>query len=150
MLDAWDGLGLFGKSDREAYREVEASLLELQEKIQEQKDAIAFYRGIVSPADGKPGLRVQDFRLTRGAEEREFLESDVARAFLAKPIEPVIERVLRAGRHLRVNRKPDRMSRSGRRSRIELEAGNREEDPDTVCVVHSGNPYRAAPTRRAD
>jgi cell division protein FtsB len=58
--------------DREAYREVEASLLELQEKIQEQKDAIAFYRGIVSPADGKPGLRVQDFRLTRGAEEREF------------------------------------------------------------------------------
>lgn len=58
--------------DREAYKEVEASLLELQEKIQEQKDAIAFYRGIVSPADGKPGLRVQDFRLTRGAEEHEF------------------------------------------------------------------------------
>ena len=58
--------------DREAYREVEASLLELQEKIQEQQDAIAFYRGIVSPADGRPGLRVQDFRLTRGAEEREF------------------------------------------------------------------------------
>ena len=58
--------------DREAYKEVEGSLLELQEKIQEQKDAIAFYRGIVSPADGKPGLRVQDFRLTRGGEEREF------------------------------------------------------------------------------
>ena len=31
----------------------------------------------------------------------------------------------------------------------ELEAGNCEEDPDAVCVVHSGNPYRAAPTRRA-
>jgi len=58
--------------DREAYKEVEGSLLELQAKIQEQQDAIAFYRGIVSPADGKPGLRVQDFRLTRGAEEREF------------------------------------------------------------------------------
>ena len=58
--------------DREAYREVESSLLDLQAKIQEQQDAIAFYRGIVSPADGKPGLRVQDFRLTRGAEEREF------------------------------------------------------------------------------
>ena len=58
--------------DREAYREVESSLLELQGKIQEQQDAIAFYRGIVSPADGKPGLRVQDFRLTRGPEEREF------------------------------------------------------------------------------
>ena len=58
--------------DREAYKEVEGSLLELQAKIQEQQDAIAFYRGIVSPADGKPGLRVQDFRLTRGPEEREF------------------------------------------------------------------------------
>ena len=58
--------------DREAYKEVEGSLLDLQAKIQEQRDAIAFYRGIVSPADGRPGLRVQDFRLTRGAEEREF------------------------------------------------------------------------------
>lgn len=59
--------------DREAYREVEASLVDLQSKIQEQQDAIAFYRGIVSPADGKPGLRVQDFRLTRGAAEHEFV-----------------------------------------------------------------------------
>ena len=58
--------------DREAYREVEAGLVALQAKIQEQQDAIAFYRGIVSPADGKPGLRVQDMKLTRGAEEREF------------------------------------------------------------------------------
>lgn len=59
--------------DREAYREVEASLVDLQSKIQEQQDAIAFYRGIVSPADGKPGLRVQDFRLTRGGAEHEFV-----------------------------------------------------------------------------
>lgn len=58
--------------DREAYREVEGSLISLQAKIQEQQDAIAFYRGIVSPADGKPGLRVQDLRLTRGGEERQF------------------------------------------------------------------------------
>ena len=58
--------------DREAYKEVEGSLLSLQAKIQEQRDAIAFYRGIVSPADGKSGLRVQDLRLTRGGEEREF------------------------------------------------------------------------------
>ena len=58
--------------DREAYKRVEGSLLNLQAKIQEQQDAIAFYRGIVSPADGRPGLRVQDFRLTRGAVEREF------------------------------------------------------------------------------
>jgi len=58
--------------DREAYKEVEGSLIALQAKIQEQQDAIAFYRGIVSPSDGKPGLRVQDFKLTRGGEEREF------------------------------------------------------------------------------
>lgn len=58
--------------DREAYKEVEGSLTALQAKIQEQRDAIAFYRGIVSPADGKPGLRVQDFKLTRGKAEREF------------------------------------------------------------------------------
>jgi len=59
--------------DRAAYNEVELSLTGLQTKIQEQQDEIAFYRGIVSPADGKSGLRVQDFRLTRGAEEREYL-----------------------------------------------------------------------------
>ena len=61
-----------GDIDAEAYKEVESSLVELQAKIQEQQDAIAFYRGIVSPADGKAGLRVQDFRLARGSEEREY------------------------------------------------------------------------------
>jgi cell division protein FtsB len=58
--------------DREAYSEVEGSLISLQAKIQEQRDAIAFYRGIVSPADGNSGLRVQDLKLTRGVQEREF------------------------------------------------------------------------------
>ena len=58
--------------DREAYKEVEASLTELQAKIQEQRDAIAFYRGIVSPVDGNKGLRVQDLKLTRGSQEREY------------------------------------------------------------------------------
>jgi hypothetical protein len=58
--------------DRESYKEVEASLMTLQAKIQEQRDAIAFYRGIVSPSDGNSGLRVQDLKLTRGKAEREF------------------------------------------------------------------------------
>lgn len=58
--------------DRQAYKEVETSLEALQSKIQEQRDAIAFYRGIVSPSDGNAGLRVQDLRLTRGKQEREF------------------------------------------------------------------------------
>lgn len=58
--------------DRASYKEVEASLTTLQAKIQEQQDAIAFYRGIVSPADGKAGLRVQNLQLTRGGSERSF------------------------------------------------------------------------------
>ncbi len=58
--------------DREAYRDVEESLAKLQEKIQEQRDAIAFYRGIVSPADGRAGLRVQMMKLSRVGDERAY------------------------------------------------------------------------------
>ncbi len=58
--------------DREAYEGVEANLVDLQAKIQEQSDAIAFYRGIVSPADGNSGLRVQDFKLLRAKDERSY------------------------------------------------------------------------------
>lgn len=55
--------------DKAAYRDVEGSLADLQQKIQEQRDAIEFYRGIISPADGGRGLRVQDLKLEKGAEE---------------------------------------------------------------------------------
>lgn len=58
--------------DREAYQLVETKLGDLQRKIQEQSDAIAFYRGILSPADGGRGLRVQDLKLTKGKDERQF------------------------------------------------------------------------------
>ena len=58
--------------DRELYKAVEANLAPLQTKIQEQRDAIAFYRGIVSPSDGNSGLRVQDLKFTRGKAERAF------------------------------------------------------------------------------
>ena len=58
--------------DREAYKDVEVSLVALQAKIQEQMDAIAFYRGIVSPIDGAAGMRVQDLRLTPGPSERAY------------------------------------------------------------------------------
>jgi len=47
-------------------------LSDLQRKIQEQRDAIAFYRGILSPKDGGRGLRVQDLRLTRGRDEQHY------------------------------------------------------------------------------
>ena len=56
----------------EAYKDVEMSLANLQEKIQEQGDAIAFYRGIISPADGQRGLRVQDLRLRKGKDDRQY------------------------------------------------------------------------------
>lgn len=58
--------------DRAAYKDVEVSLTDLQRKIQEQRDAIAFYRGIVSPADGGRGLRVQDLKLTKGKNEQAY------------------------------------------------------------------------------
>lgn len=58
--------------DKASYKEVEVELSSLQAKVQEQRDAIAFYRGIVSPADGVSGLRVQDVKLTRGRTERAF------------------------------------------------------------------------------
>jgi cell division protein FtsB len=58
--------------DSSAYQDVESSLLELQEKIQEQAAEIAFYRGIISPADGVAGLRVQDLRLSRANTERTY------------------------------------------------------------------------------
>ena len=58
--------------DEAGYKDVEASLTGLQRKIQEQRDAIAFYRGIVSPADGGRGLRVHDLKLTQGKDDREY------------------------------------------------------------------------------
>lgn len=58
--------------DKEAYKDVEVSLTELQRKIQEQRDAIDFYRGIVSPSDGGRGLRVQDLKLTKGVDDRQY------------------------------------------------------------------------------
>ena len=58
--------------DRESYKEVEGNLVTLQAKIQEQSDALAFYRGIVSPADGAAGLRVQDLKITRADTERTY------------------------------------------------------------------------------
>ena len=58
--------------EREAYNEIDTSLGKLEGKIQEQRDAIAFYRGIISPADGGKGLRVQDLKLSKGKEEREY------------------------------------------------------------------------------
>lgn len=60
------------KTDEEAYRAVEENLGSLQSKIQVQREAIAFYRGIISPADSNSGLRIQDLQLLRGGDESHY------------------------------------------------------------------------------
>jgi hypothetical protein len=59
--------------DREAYGQVEATLGELQSQLSRQGDDLAFYKSIVSPADGIQGLRIQRFEVVTGAAPREFL-----------------------------------------------------------------------------
>lgn len=55
-------------TEQETYREVSGTLRELQEKIQEQREAIAFYRGIISPEESESGLRIQGLEVVRGTE----------------------------------------------------------------------------------
>lgn len=61
--------------DREAYEQVEASLADLQAQIQSQREELVFYRGIVSPEDGRSGLQVQELEILPGDGERTFLLS---------------------------------------------------------------------------
>jgi len=61
-----------GEIDREAYEVVEMNFADLERKVQEQSDVIAFYRGIVSPKDGGRGLRVQDLKVSKGKDERHY------------------------------------------------------------------------------
>lgn len=49
--------------DSEAYGDVERTLGELQAQLLRQSEELAFYRGIVSPADGIGGLRIQRFEV---------------------------------------------------------------------------------------
>jgi len=59
--------------DSEAYSQVERTLGELQSAMSRQGDDLAFYRSIVSPADGIAGLRIQRFEISPGAAAREFV-----------------------------------------------------------------------------
>ena len=60
------------KLDREAYGQVEQTLGELQSQLSRQSDDLAFYKSIVSPADGVQGLRIHRFEVGPGAEPREY------------------------------------------------------------------------------
>jgi hypothetical protein len=59
--------------DRDAYGQVERTLGNLQSQLARQGDDLAFYRSIVSPADGIQGLRIQRFEVAPGAAPREVL-----------------------------------------------------------------------------
>ena len=59
------------KIDREAYRQVEDQLVELQTQIQNQTEELEFYKGIVN-ADEGGGLRIQDFRVSRSAGDHNY------------------------------------------------------------------------------
>jgi len=61
------------KLDREAYGQVERTLGELQSQLSRQTDDLAFYKSIVSPADGIQGLRIQRLEVQPGGAPREFL-----------------------------------------------------------------------------
>lgn len=60
------------KLDREAYGQIEQSLGELQSQLSRQADDLAFYKSIVSPADGVQGLRIHRFEVSPGAEPRQY------------------------------------------------------------------------------
>jgi hypothetical protein len=55
--------------DAETYASIEENLDELQARIQEQEEELAFYRGIVSPDDGVAGLRIQNVQIVAGEGE---------------------------------------------------------------------------------
>lgn len=60
------------KLDREAYGQVEQTLGELQSQLSRQADDLAFYKSIVSPADGVQGLRIHRFEVSPGTEPRAY------------------------------------------------------------------------------
>ncbi len=61
--------------DRKAYEEVDESLADLQSQIQSQREELVFYRGIVSPEDGRSGLQVQELEIIPTERERAYLLS---------------------------------------------------------------------------
>jgi len=57
--------------DRDAYGQIESTLGDLQSQLARQTDDLAFYRSIVSPADGIQGLRIQRFEVLPGDQPRQ-------------------------------------------------------------------------------
>jgi hypothetical protein len=58
--------------DRQAALGVKADLATLEEELQAAREEVEFYRGIVSPGDVKPGLRIHRFQLVAGMTPGEY------------------------------------------------------------------------------
>ncbi len=58
--------------DRQAYDTVEKTLKQTQDEILELKQEVAFYRGIVSPAEAASGLNITSLKLTSIGEARAY------------------------------------------------------------------------------
>jgi len=58
--------------DRRAFDQIEAQLGDLQARIMEQEEDLAFYKSIVAPEDGAVGLRVQNLEVQNSADPRSF------------------------------------------------------------------------------
>jgi hypothetical protein len=58
--------------DRKAAQDVQDELGTLQSELQSVREEVEFYRGIVSPGDVKPGLRLHRFELVNGSHPGQF------------------------------------------------------------------------------
>ena len=58
--------------DRQAAESIKSELGKLEEDLQAAREEVEFYRGIVSPGDVKPGLRIHRFTLEEGATPHQF------------------------------------------------------------------------------
>jgi len=58
--------------DHQSYTDLQSNLRNLQDEILELKEELAFYRGIVSPRDTSPGLRLQSFRVEATGQARHY------------------------------------------------------------------------------
>ncbi len=58
--------------DRHAYAEVDQTLKALQDELLELREEVAFYRGIVGPADISKGLQIQSFMVKRNGQTNSY------------------------------------------------------------------------------
>ena len=58
--------------DRQVSLELRDDFARVQSEVLELRKELAFYRGIVSPGEAEPGLRIQSFHLEPAAQEGEF------------------------------------------------------------------------------